>query len=358
MAAAFDFISLYRELDASASREIVDARYKSFKNLEKTISTTDKIYDLCRIAYQIAPFSAPSWFENPIRKEDPHFVAATDKVDAGRMATLLLRQRFLSAGSFAPLAVLAASFSGRRRSTDNDTLTKLANEAFHGAVRGHRVANGVGLAAPKDFLAEGAKIDALNSPSPVAGALVMAALEAVAEAGDGAITDLFNKTEQSMNSARADIRRLAEEVDMLWWCIGDWHDLLDRPRAETAVGVRMIVSGIELGTMVRQLPGPFGAHGILRRISSGDADASSSLRAALKSLDQQDSQKLAKEVPPASMPLFPIHAAIQLVAQHGAGWEAAFDKIVPGIASMKMSPFELGVQAFRERALLGHGGVN
>ncbi len=146
---------------------------------------------------------------------------------------------------------------------------------------------------------------------------------------------------------------------MLWWCIGDWHELLDKPRTETAAGLKMVVSGIELGAMVRQLPGPYGAHGILRRISGAKAGGKSSLRAAIKSLSQEEARKLSKDIPQTFIPLFPVHAAIQFVTQFGpATWEAEFTNVVPNIAVAEMSPFELGIQAFRERALIGHGGIS
>ena len=93
MTAKFDFIQSYRDLDGSASREVVEARQKSFEKL----SRGDR-GDGCRSTISAAshirskPLSALSWFEDGVREFDPHFVASKDKVDAGRMAALLLRQ--------------------------------------------------------------------------------------------------------------------------------------------------------------------------------------------------------------------------------------------------------------------------
>jgi hypothetical protein len=202
-----------------------------------------------------------------------------------------------------------------------------------------------------------AEVDAVNSHNPVPGNVAKAAFDANMASTEAAIKALSEGVRAPMESARGDIVRLAEEVDMLWWCIGDWHELLDKPRTETTAGLKMVVSGIELGAMVRQLPGPYGAHGILRRISGAEADSKSSLRAALRSLSQEDARRLSKDVPEAFRPMFPVHTAVQFVAQHGDAWEPEFVKSVPDIAAAKMSPFELGIQAFRERALLGHGGI-
>jgi GTPase-associated system helical domain len=358
MTAQFDFVQSYRDLDESASRDVVEARQKSFQKLSAAIDKMNQIYDLCRLAYQIEPLGAVPWFEDAVREFDPHFIASKDKIDAGRIAALLLRQRMMSPGSYGPLAVLTTSYCGRRHSADGDLLTTQANDAFTAAVHGHKVSKGIELTAAPKFKAITAEVDAVSAHNPVPGNIAKAAFDATMASGEAGMKALFENVKGPITSARSDIVRLAEEVDMLWWCIGDWHELLDKPRTETAAGLKMVISGIELGAMVRQLPGPYGAHGILRRISGAEADAKSTLKAAIESLSQEDAQKLAIEIPIESKPLLPIHAAVHSVAHFGpAAWEKEFAKIVPDIAAAKMSPFELGIQAFRERALLGHGGL-
>lgn len=357
MTAGFDFFQSYRDLDASASREVVEARHKSFQKLSTTINKMEQVYDLCRLAYQIEPFPTRPWFEDVIKEFDPHFVVGRDKVDAGRIAALLLRQKMTSSGSYSPLAILTTSYCGRRHSADGDILTTQANAAFVAAVRNHRVSDGSKLWSPPKLKPITAEVDAVSNQNPLSGSIAKAAFDAAMTSTDTAIKALSEGVKGPVESARGDIVRLAEEVDMLWWCIGDWHELLNKPRDETAAGLRMVVSGIELGAMVRQLPGPYGAHGILRRISGAGADSKSSLKAAIRSLSEEDAHKLSKDVPVASRPLFPLHTAILFAAQFGAAWETEFSKSVLDIASAKMSPFELGIQAFRERALLGHGGI-
>jgi hypothetical protein len=140
MAAQFDFIQSYRDLDANASRDLIEARQKGHQLLSVSIEHMEQIYDLCRLAFSLEPHPATvlEWFEKPIRGIDPHFLVNKDKVEAGRIAALLLRERITRTGSYAPLAVLAASFCGRRHSADGDVLTREANEVFTAAVRNHR----------------------------------------------------------------------------------------------------------------------------------------------------------------------------------------------------------------------------
>jgi hypothetical protein len=187
---------------------------------------------------------------------------------------------------------------------------------------------------------------------------VKGAIEAAARASENAVTTLAAGVEASLSSARGDVVRLAEEVDMLWWHLGDWHELLEKPRSGALAATKMLASGIELGAFVRQLPGPYGAYGILRRISGAASDDNTTLRGVVGSLCQDDARKLSKNIPSSSKSLFPVHAAIQSVAERGAaGCESEFVKAVPDVVDIEMSFFDLGIQAYRERALINHGGL-
>ena len=357
MAAKFDFIQSYRYLDPNASRDFIEARQKAHELLEASIKNIEQVYDLCRLAFLLEPHPATvtEWFEKPIRHFDPYFLVSKDKADAGRIASLLLRDLITRAESHVPLAVLNVSFCGRRHSADGDVLTKEANEAFTAAVRKDRTfAAAKPVSAPK-FEAIAAEVDPLAQHNP----LPKAAIEAVATASENAVTMLAESVETSLSSARGDVVRLAEEVDMLWWHIGDWHEILEKPRYGAPAETKMLASGIELGAFVRQLPGPYGAYGLLRRISGSDADGKTTLRDAVKSLSEGDARKLSKDVPSSSKSLFPIHAAIQSVAERGAaGWESEFVKAVPDIVDLGMSFFDLGIQAYRERALINYGDLS
>jgi hypothetical protein len=360
MAAQFDFIQSYRDLDANAPRDLIEARHKGHQLLYPSIERMEQIYDLCRLAFSLEPHPATvlEWFEKPIRSIDLQFLVNKDKAEAGRIAALLLRDRITRPGSYAPLAILAGSFCGRRHSADGDVLTREANETFKEAVRNHRIsAAAKPVSAPK-FKSITTELDSVGAQNPLPGPAAKGAIEAAATATETAVTTLAENVEASLSSARADLVRLAEEVDMLWWHIGDWHELLGKPRSGASVETRMLASGIELGAFVRQLPGPFGAHGILRRISASDADRKTSLRDAVKALSRDEARKLSENVPLHSQPLFPIHAAIQFIAESGAdGWEDHFAKALADVGDVEISFFELGVQAYRERALINHGGL-
>ena len=134
MAAKFDFIQSYRDLDPNASRDLIEARQKAHELLDASIKNMEQVYDLCRLAYLLEPHPATvtDWFEKPIRGLDPHFFVNKDKVDAGQDRRAASSGPDHPSGSYVPLAVLSASFCGRRHSADGDALTTEANEALYG----------------------------------------------------------------------------------------------------------------------------------------------------------------------------------------------------------------------------------
>lgn len=352
----FDFITAYRDVDGGATRPVIEARQKSFDKLWEACNSMSQSYELCRLAFLLDPPASLDWFQEPMREFDPHFVLKQDVQEAGRMAALLLRRHMVEDGSYIPLAVLVSSCCGRRRSADGDDVTRRAAQAFEAAVRDHRVTSGSKLPAAPKLAAIKTETEALTAAggNPVTGTVVQNAVTAAMTSADGAVATLSENVEVSLSVTRSDVTRLAEEVDMLWWHVGDWSELLGRPRSDIAAGARMLVSGIELGALVRQVPGPFGAHGILRRTAGKDADAKTTLRAAVKALSKEDALKLAAEVPADSESLFPVHAAVRMAAAGGT-WEDEFAKAFPDVESAELSRFEIGIQAFRERALVEHG---
>lgn len=81
MTAEFDFIQSYRDLDEGASRNVVEARQKSFEKLSSSIDNMGQIYDLCRLAYQVEPFpnahGSRTPFGNLIRISSPARIRST-----------------------------------------------------------------------------------------------------------------------------------------------------------------------------------------------------------------------------------------------------------------------------------------
>lgn len=353
----FKFIEAYRTLVPAASREIVDARHKGHEKLYPLLAKSmERVYEACRLAFQLPQNSTAmvEWFQKTINEFDPHFTIEIDKAEAGRVASLLLRDLISRGSPQGAFAILVCSYCGRRTPVDGELLVA-ARDAVTNAARERRIilADKKIMAPPaKDLKAEIEAIQAAWNPSTV-----RAALEAVIADSHNGISKTASSVADAHQSLRSDVVRLAEEVDMLWWHVGDWSESLDQSRAdlpEEAVG---LVSGVELGDFVRQLPGPYGAYGILRRTLGKSSARKAKLKDAVSSLGD-DVKKLAYVLPRSAFSVFPVHAAMRLAADHGEnGWVAVFEQVAGDVKDFDLNYFELAVQTFRERVLIKYGGL-
>ena len=356
-AAKFKFIEVYRRIAPAAGREIVAARQKGHDKLYPLLEQTmERVYDVCRLAFLFpqSSIAVVEWFEKTVKKFDPQFSIEHDKAEAGRIASMLLRDLMWQGNPKAAFAILVCSFCGRRSPIDNELLI-VARDAVGDAARERRIVlaeKQIAMPPPKDLKAT---IEAVQQSWGE---------DSTRAAFDAVIADLRKSIRQTASSAadahqslRGDVIRLAEEVDMLWWHIGDWSETLDRPRTglpKEAIGV---VSGFELGDFVRDVPGPYGAYGILRRTLGKTSDRKAKLKDAVSSIGE-DVKKFARQLPQSTMAVFPVHAALDMAADRGRDdWAAAFDQAASDIKDFDLSYFELAVQAFRERVLINYADL-
>jgi hypothetical protein len=354
----FKFIEAYRKSATSAPREIVEARQKGHDKLYPLFAKSmPSIYAACRLAFQLQqePEGIPEWFEVTIREFDSQFSLEIDAAEASRIASLLLRDLMARGSPHGTLAVLISSYTGRRPPIDVALLVE-AHDAINRVARDRRI-----ILAERKITPPPVK-DLKNSLDPI---LQNWSADTVRTAFNTVVSDYREATMRTAASAteahaslRSDVIRLAEEVDMLWWHIGDWSETFDRPRSDLAAQVLGIVSGLEIAEFVRQIPGPYGAYGILRRILTKTANEKITLKAAV-SLLGEDVNKVARQLPHLAMPLFPIHTAMQFASEHNNAdsWPIAFETAVSGIKDLEVPHFDLAVQSFRERLLINYGGL-
>lgn len=96
-------------------------------------------------------------------------------------------------------------------------------------------------------------------PDPADGATVATA---IAAATNGAVAAL-------RDNAQLD----REEIDLLWWVVGDWSDLLQRRFVDaTNKAAAAIAAGLEAGALVRRVPSEAHRHLVLRQASPPDEE--------------------------------------------------------------------------------------
>lgn len=355
MMAQFNFIEAYKELQPTADRGVVEWRNASFAEIVKSIKW-EQIVDLSRLAFNL-PYDAKvyeDWFQKPLHDTDAHFFVAQDAAEAGRVATLILRH-FASQGNetacTTALIALAASFAGKRSALDNGELVNQSRDVVTAAAK-----KGA-MTAPSGKVALGKAGDLSKLKTEMTNGFDAARTAPFIEAAVQDLRDGSAAAVKSLSDAylalRHDNLRLAEEADMLWWHVGDWSNVLDVPRSGISKKSVGLVSGVDLGAMVRFSPGPYGAYGILKQSLGKDHDKTTSLTDAVAGLDGAQLARLTFDKPP---DVFPVLTALRLAAT-GGDWAERFAKIVPSAASEKLTHFELATQAYRERVALTNVGM-
>jgi hypothetical protein len=352
---SFDFADSYRSLQPGAQRGLVAARQTVHTEMMGQIKHAGHVIDLCRLAFGLTVPSGSelaSMLLAEVHKSDVQFSLTHDRAEAGRIAALLLSDRLARGMIRDAMAVLAASFAGLRESADENCLVDHARTCI---VLSARVRSKAGqnpaVQYPKsaDRTALIAALDQGINPQtvkPLFEAMIAddrAAGEGLAKAITSIVQSLFTENQ-----------RLAEEVDLLWWHIGNWSDCLARPMAHVPERGRGLIAGADLASMIRALPGPYGIAGLLRRSLGEGADQPMALREAVDALDPQD---LKKAYPTCTdTDILPIHTAIQLRVDRGEGaWFESFTRTCGSGFDVPLSAYMIGLQAMWESSLVKSG---
>lgn len=353
--AQFNFIEAYKLLQPAADRGVVDARSAGFAQVVKGINWS-QIVDLSRLAFGL-PYDAAvydEWFQKPLHGPDPHFFVAQDMAEAGRIATLVLRHfvaQEQKTGTTAALIALAASFAGKRSAFDNGELLSLSRDVIAASAKKGALtapSEKISLSEASDFSKLKAELTTTFDAAKTS-AFIDGAMEDIRTDAGEAVGELS----EAYLALRQDNLRLAEEIDMLWWHVGDWSNILDVPRTSISKKSVGLVSGVDLGAMVKFSPGPYGAYGILKQSLGKEGDKLTTVPEAVAGLDPSQVSRLKFDRAP---DVFPVLTALRF-ASGGGDWAERFAKAAPEAATEKLTHFELGLQAYRERVSMTNVGL-
>jgi hypothetical protein len=230
--ADFDFVAGYRALQPTADRATVAARQSAFTAAaaENSIS---RVVDLAHFAYRL-PFAPESdgqeWLDGIMKADDPTFSIQHDTEEAARIASLVLKSRLDANLTGTPVLVHAAAFAGKRQTVDNHALSHASRKSLQALVR----RRGFSLQRPSISGGKAASVASLitkleagtgeTNQTQVLQAMLGdygSQIKQLAASANGAVEVVFNEN-----------RRLAEEVDLLWWHLGGHSFLLDQPLDE------------------------------------------------------------------------------------------------------------------------------
>ncbi len=347
----FEFVSSYRTLVPQASRELIEARGRSHEILIKDAKNLEHIFDLVRLAFQLKDrrLEVEHWFQAVIRKSDPQFSLDHDVAESARIASLVLHQRVSEGDLRCATAVIIGSYQGGRASIDDGALLRCCTAALLDAARARRSvsAPAIKYAGKGDISAALAAISA-GTPD-----VYQAAAKAVFDDAHDAGSRLAAVTQVAATGLASDIARLAEEVDMLWWHVGGWSELLDASFSSLPASAVPLIAGIDLAMLSRKLPGPYGARGILMRTIGSSADGDGDIVKAVSGCSRDQLKLLTVNSKAVFEDLFPVHTAIQLAVEaDGSTWKETFTRRAAIPKSAKISLLALATQSYFERLLL------
>lgn len=354
--AAFDFVTEYRTLQPTAGREQISARSVSF---DEAANDADKdigrIIDLAYFAYRLplpAESDAPQWFESILRSRDPTFTIAVDVEEAARIATLVLRRCLAGSLAITPVIVHAAAFAGKRQTVDKHGLSHDARRALAGLVK----RRGFSPARPLITAGKPAAVPTMIGKLGDGGeAEASDVFEAIHQDYSQQVEEVVTSANFAIDTAWGESRRLAEEIDLLWWHLGGHSYLLDRPICGIQAPLRPVVVGMDIGEMISAAPGPHGTYGIIRKALAETADQTFKLGDVVKGLSEDLGSLITSPVSHYAMA--PIHGAFGDILLDRTPVAATRFKRDTGLTlDLKLTGYEIAVQAYHERMLkkLGH----
>lgn len=354
--ADFNFIDAYRDMQPTASREVIAAREAAYLSiLKEAPKTSVRLAELTRVYFGLAIHDEDgfdAWFGKAIRQKDKFISLQRDKEEVSRIAALALMGGIRSGWAFTPALVLAASFLGKRPTPDGGRVLDEANRSLAEAARNRTLTFSARVPNPKFAISSQLATIATNAdPSAV-----KAALETVGSEVKSALTSTVTGVNEAFEDLVKENRRLAEEVDLLWWHLGQWSYVLDRPLADVDPAALPFVIGNDVASMVSVLPGPHGALGIIRRALAGTELESQKVSDTLRSLQSADRALVLKQSRAGAKDIAVLSCGLQLIEDEPSASQAAAFKRATSIAfDTKLTRYEIARQAYYERLFIKHG---
>jgi hypothetical protein len=260
-----------------------------------------------------------------------------------------------SSGAEAALAVTTASLMGARKPDLPMDLAILAEGAIDQIAeilrRRPDLAKHTSTEAPKfDFEKSAAKVRAEWNAEGVAQGFTMAA-----EAARATFASMARRQANAVNALDTFLRVQDEELQMLWWLVGQRSVDLDCSFEEVPTAAQALVFAKELSDRTQFLPGPASMKGLLSRAGLKERKKFT-VSDAINAADTAWLRKFMPEHEPSPVST-PLHYAIKRQLETGAGdawiagWAAAAG--VPG--NLALPSLTLGNLFFRERLLLLFG---
>ncbi|PZX01987.1 hypothetical protein DFS28_101337 [Pseudomonas sp. 478] len=251
-------------------------------------------------------------------------------------------------GASAALAVTTTAFAGARTTDLPMDLCTLAESAIVKAAEFNRT-RPVLAPTPGTVKADFDSAIAKLKEQPDATGMVLA-LQLASAATTSAITQTAQRQIKTIKSLCNFVKIQDEELQMLWWLIGQHSTDYDKAFESIPTELQPMVFAKELSDATTLTPGPASIKSLLSRAGL-KGRKKITISSAINSAEKKWLQGLVDEsISPVTTPL---HFAIirQLETDGGDAWVSNW-AAVTGIADHELTPMTLGTLFYRERLLL------
>jgi hypothetical protein len=353
----FNFADNYRAAGLAPGPDILRTRQDPFDKLRRTIDFQTAI-DLTRLYFELPVPRGTDWFRDSFGATDPSFSLIDNAREAAVLAAGLLEAAAADGKVYAALAILTTSASGLRQPLIRPELV----DAMRNSIQAKAVTNR--QQAPID--PSQIKLSPQSGMSTELTALVEAPdiakvsslLKQVSEESTEITKTLTSQVLAVVKPLAAEVVMLREEVEMLWWHVGGWSRLLEKPFAELDLGLAAVLAGVDMADMSRSATGPAAAPAIFQRTLLAGSEPKTTriaLKDAVDAIPQEKLDQLLLADALGDMPdICPVLTAFAKAKVIGAGsaWHAPFVNATGLGAESAFAPLELAMQAYRERLLL------
>ena len=355
--AGFNFADRYRAAGLAPGPDIIHLRQEPFDKLRKAMSS-DRAISLVRLFFGLSePIeNTSSWFREAFAEADPSFTMLDNAREAAVLSSCLLSAAFQERDKGhveAGLAVLTTGAHNRQPIV----MPTLIEDA-----RDHLDALSVEVRTPSEVDVATIRRSSVSKVAEEADRLAQAPDWPQAVALFKKVSDEsqagFGQTSAVLTPLARHVDLLQEEVNMLWWYVGGWSKVLDRPFLELALPVAAVLAGIDLAGLVQTIPGPVAARALLHKlIRTGRRGKTTTImvKDAINAIPNDALQKLKFSGVLNHIPdICPLLTALQKAAEIGKGmaWHQAFRKVTSLTEDVAFTPIDLSMQVYREAMLV------
>ncbi len=355
-----DFAAWYQPAMLVPDTELLSKRSQATITLAKKI-TVREVLDLVRLAFALGKVDSDlNQLMAPYREVDSTFVVDLRQnavsVLAGCVLATLMDTRH-STGSAAALAILSASACFDRKPAHHSQLTQLAQRYVEDAPAL------VQVKGAKPIVTYGpVKVgDSLSALAPDADAAKVAnavrlALPIVAESIK-ATTTLGADVGKQFASQNHQLAYQQQQIDMLWWLLGEWCDALSAPYPNLATSAACLIAPHELASLTTSETGPRAVQAMIHKtllITKNGAKDTLTLVDAVNSCPRTWREQVAKSpFTGIAREICPVSLAVSdsLATDANDTWVPVFEKSSGLKKQKKFSAMDLALQTYREKLL-------